>query len=146
MENPCYIFDIDGTIADLSHRLHHIQKMPKDWRAFFASCEDDEPIHHMCDLARLLALEVPVVFVSGRSDEIRDQTVDWLKEQRLWGGYLYMRKEGDHRPDNLVTAELLAELRADGWEPVMAFDDRDQVVNMWRENGIPCAQVAEGNF
>ena len=47
----CYIFDIDGTIADLSHRLPHIQKTPKDWTAFFASVADDVPIEHTIKLA-----------------------------------------------------------------------------------------------
>lgn len=144
--NDCYIFDIDGTIADLTHRLHHIQKSPKDWRAFFGDCFEDAPIHHMCDLARILSCEVPVVYVSGRSDEIRYETEEWLKQHRLWTGHLYMRTEGDHRPDNLVKSDLLAQMMADGWRPLMAFDDRNQVVNMWRENGIPCAQVAEGDF
>lgn len=59
---------------------------------------------------------------------------------------LYMRKEGDHRPDFKVKRDLLAALKADGYEPIMAFDDRDQVVEMWRAEGIPCAQVADGNF
>lgn len=40
----CYIFDIDGTIADLSHRLPHIQKEPKDWDAFFGCVADDAPM------------------------------------------------------------------------------------------------------
>ena len=52
----------------------------------------------------------------------------------------------NHRPDHQVKGELLDRLRADGWEPIMAFDDRNQVVRMWREKGIPCAQVADGDF
>jgi hypothetical protein len=59
---------------------------------------------------------------------------------------LYMRRRNDRRPDYIVKAELLDQLLADGYRPIMAFDDRDQVVKMWREKGVPCAQVAEGNF
>lgn len=142
----CYVFDIDGTIADLSHRLPFIQKTPKDWDGFFSACDDDAPIEHMCDLARLLVCETPVVYVSGRSDQVREQTEFWLKKNELWFGSLYMRQEGDHRPDYQIKAELLDQLTADGFEPIMAFDDRDQVVRMWRERGVPCAQVADGNF
>lgn len=142
----CYLFDIDGTVADLSHRLPHIQKTPKDWDSFFAECHLDEPIEHICAVARMLSSQYPVVFVSGRSDQCRKQTLDWLVGESLWDGYLYMRKEGDHRPDYQVKAELLAQLKADGLNPIMAFDDRNQVVEMWRANGIPCAQVADGNF
>lgn len=142
----CYIFDIDGTLADLSHRLPHIEKTPKDWRSFFAACPDDAPIKHIIILAQDIQHSGAfLVFVSGRSDEVREQTADWLAKQGL-RGMLYMRKEGDHRPDHQVKVELLAELRAAGHNPIMAFDDRNTVVKMWRELGIPCAQVADGDF
>jgi hypothetical protein len=57
-----------------------------------------------------------------------------------------MRRVGDRRPDYIVKAELLDQILRDGFSPSMAFDDRDQVVAMWRERGVPCAQVAPGNF
>lgn len=151
----CYIFDVDGTLADLSHRLHFIKpkldvqgNLPaKDWKLFFAACSDDKPITHVIELCRDLVPLAPVVFVSGRSDECRAATEAWLlKHVGTAGTYLFMRKEGDHRPDNVVKEELLIELRARGYQPVMAFDDRDQVVKMWRKLGVPCAQVADGNF
>ncbi len=143
----CYIFDIDGTIADLSHRLPHIQKTPKDWTAFFASVADDAPIEHTIKLAIDVALAgANIVYVSGRSDECREATEAWLKRHALPEGKVFMRKQGDHRPDHQVKVELLAELRAEGHNPVMAFDDRNGVVKMWRELGIPCAQVADGDF
>ncbi len=142
----CYIFDIDGTIADLSHRLHHIQKSPKDWTTFFAKCHDDAPITHIIELAQDLGDRADIIYVSGRSDESRDATVAWLKKHHLPEGPLYMRKAGDHRDDDILKAELLAELLADGYKPVMAFDDRNRVVKTWRTNGVPCAQVADGDF
>jgi phosphoglycolate phosphatase-like HAD superfamily hydrolase len=143
----CYIFDIDGTIADLSHRLPHIQKDPKDWDGFFAACKDDAPIQHTIKLAIDVALAgANIVYVSGRSDQCREATETWLREHALPEGRVYMRKAGDHRPDFKVKVELLEQLRAEGHSPVMAFDDRNSVVKMWRELGIPCAQVADGDF
>lgn len=142
-----YIFDIDGTIADLSHRLPHIQKEPKDWPSFFAAVPDDKPIHHIIKLAIDLELAgAAIVYVSGRSDECRKATETWLQQHALPDGRVFMRKAGDHRPDHQVKVELLEQLRAEGHKPVMAFDDRNQVVKMWRELGIPCAQVADGDF
>ncbi len=143
----CYLFDIDGTIADLSHRLHHIEKSPKDWDAFFAACAGDAPIPHIIELVRVLNdADQRVIFVSGRSDQCRADTEAWLDRHEIAGLPLYMRRAGDHRPDNLVKGELLDRILADGYEPVMAFDDRKQVVDMWRERGVPCAQVAPGDF
>jgi phosphoglycolate phosphatase-like HAD superfamily hydrolase len=144
----CYLFDLDGTLADLSHRLPLIQKDPKDWDAFFAACGDDAPISHIIGVAQALMTSGCLVFVSGRSDAVRPQTEAWLFKHGLGDGpgRLYMRKAGDHRPDNIVKGELLDQILAAGFRPVMAFEDRDQVVKMWRERGIPCAQVADGNF
>lgn len=143
----CFIFDIDGTIADISHRLPHIQQEPKNWREFFAACHADEPIRHVCEIVcRLAKTGAEIVFVTGRSDECREATVAWLRIRFGHSPSLYMRAAGDHRPEHIIKGELLDRLRADGYEPVMAFDDRDQAVRMWRERGIPCAQVAEGNF
>ena len=143
----CYIFDIDGTIADCSHRLHYIHPRPaKDWRAFFAACADDKPIEHMIVLMRALMLHWRVLLVSGRSDECREATKDWLFRHGVPYDSLYMRKAGDHRDDDILKSEMLDQILADGYRPIMAFDDRDRVVAMWRKRGIPCAQVAEGNF
>jgi phosphoglycolate phosphatase-like HAD superfamily hydrolase len=150
----CYIFDIDGTLADASHRMHFIQGPEKNWDAFFAACVDDKPHEHICELALQLSYlqDAWVIFVSGRSDQVRIQTRDWLFKYVYKTKYngdlirLYMRKHGDHRPDHVVKLELLEKLRNNGWRPIMAFDDRDQVVRMWRNAGVPCAQVAEGDF
>ena len=59
---------------------------------------------------------------------------------------LYMRKEGDFRPDAKVKEELLNQIRSDGYEPILAFEDRQRVVDMWRRNGIQCCQVAPGDY
>lgn len=153
---PCYIFDLDGTLADLTHRLHHIMTpgKPKDWDSFFDghTVLKDTPILHMVKLYELVRYgDGPwtyhkTIIVSGRSDVCRRATEDWLDLCDIKYDALYMRKAGDRRPDYLVKYDLLQQLKADGWDPIMAFDDRDQVVKMWRENGIPCAQVAPGDF
>lgn len=146
MTRRCYIFDLDGTLADLSHRLHLIQKDPKDWDAFFDACEDDTPIEHMCRLAYRLGLYDGIVIASGRSSRVRLKTENWFRRTNTFYDALYMRADGDHRPDDVVKLELLERIRAEGWDPIMAFEDRDRVVAMWRNAGIPCAQVAAGDF
>ena len=143
----CYIFDLDGTLADCSHRLPHIQKSPKDWDAFFAACIDDYPILHMVELAKDLEKSgAKIVYVTGRSDECRTATIEWMDRHDLPIGRLYMRDAGDHKDDDILKAEILRTLKEDGFTPIMAFDDRDRVVTAWRAHGVPCAQVAEGDF
>ncbi len=149
----CYLFDIDGTVANLAHRLHHIQKDPKDWDSFFDDVAGDTPITAVCMLLRCLHRDATynsgfgIVYASGRSDRTREATLGWLKMNALpYEAPLYMRKDGDHRPDYQVKKEILQNMRDDGYEPIMAFDDRNQVVAMWRDCGVPCAQVAPGDF
>jgi FMN phosphatase YigB (HAD superfamily) len=144
-----YIFDIDGTLADLSHRLHFITGEKKDWTGFFADCESDAPIPEVIQVARSLGHynKHKIVMITGRSDEIRDKTIIWLLDHNVPCDGLYMRKKGDHREDCVVKAELLDELVASGCPPIAGvFEDRQQVVGMYRARGLRVFQVAPGNF
>jgi hypothetical protein len=152
----CYIVDIDGTIADLLHREKYLEERPKNWDMFFRMAGDDLPFPHMRLLLTHLvagqsgiapANKTYIVYVSGRPERCRFDTVTWIHRHGFpTPNTLYMRADGDYRDDSIIKKELLDQLLADGYEPIMAFDDRDRVVKMWRENGIPCAQVREGNF
>jgi HAD superfamily, subfamily IIIB (Acid phosphatase) len=142
----CFLIDIDGTVANGDHRLHHIQKEPKAWDEYFLECGSDAPIMHMHAVVSALSTYFKIVYVSGRSDLVRQQTIDWLDLHGFPCDALYMRKQGDHKNDDVLKIELLAQVRADGFEPIMAFDDRNRVVEAWRAAGIPCAQVALGDF
>ena len=143
-----YVFDLDGTLADCTHRLHYIQGEEKNWDAFFLSCSKDTPIPHMIEVCdALFNAGHDIVIVSGRSDLVREETENWLRLHSISYDHLYMRSHGDHRPDDVVKADLFKAMQLEGVEcPVMAFDDRKRVVDFWRSVHIPCAQVAEGDF
>lgn len=143
---PCYIFDIDGTMANGDHRVHHIKKSPKDWKTYFALCAKDEPIEPVIDLIRKLSATTTIVYASGRAWQCRMDTKKWLERLRLDPTHLYMRKEGDFRNDDILKLEFLDQIIADGFTPLMVFDDRNRVVKAWRSRGLICAQVAEGDF
>jgi hypothetical protein len=141
------IFDIDGTLADCEHRRHWIKTKPKNYEAFHAGIPFDpviEPVAHV--MRTLTAAGNTIICCSGRMEKNRNDTEQWLLKQKLHPHALYMRPTDDMRPDDVIKEELLARIRADGFNPVMAFDDRQRVVDMWRRNGIICAQVAEGDF
>lgn len=143
-----YIFDIDGTLADLSHRLHFIQGEKKDWTGFFANCENDAAIPEIIQVARALGgFGHTIVYSTGRSEDIRALTENWIDEYNLPKGALFMRKAGDHREDNVVKSELLDSI-LDIYKRKIAgvFEDRQQVVDMYRARGLRVFQVAEGKF
>ena len=144
----CYVFDLDGTLADIQHRLHFIQKKPKNWEQFFAHIPFDTPIDHMVVLLmHLKSLKENIVFVTGRPERTRKNTIAWLNAWGIYDGEpIYMRHDNDRMKDDDVKFYLLHALRHDNWEPEMVFDDRDRVVAMWRRQDIPCLQVANGDF
>lgn len=153
-EKALYIFDLDGTLADCAHRKHYLDYKddPNRWRSFYAACDKDAPIQCVIDTMERLRRFADVWVFSGRSAEVREKTVEWLARHTSFMSNdletaLTMRDEGDHRPDDIVKREWLdGMLHDDRQRLVAAFDDRDRVVAMWRAAGVPCFQVAPGDF
>jgi predicted kinase len=138
------IFDIDGTLADTTHRLHHIKAKPPNWDAFFDACASDPLIEPIRELARVMASQnYKIILVSGRTDKVRSLTEAWLAEHGVPYHELHMRAEGDHRQDTVVKSQILDSLLADGNEIQWVIDDRPSVVAMWRERGLTCLQCRE---
>lgn len=145
----CIIVDIDGTISNSEHRLHHIKVKPKNWKLFFKESMNDpvyEDVHWLVNLLHETGNKI--LFVTARPENERENTIQWLHSTAgMEGKYekLYMRYPGDYRDDNIVKADILKDIRSDGYDPFLALDDRDHVVNMWREEGIFCFQVRNEN-
>lgn len=144
------ICDIDGTLADLSHRRKYVESTPKDWNSFFKEelVKRDSLIAPIKSVLYSLQKDNRILYVSGRREDLREVTVSWLRKYGLWfyPHVLKMRALNDRRPDTIVKAEILAELQEAGYSPWLAIDDRNSVVAMWREYGLTCLQVAEGDF
>jgi predicted kinase len=128
--------DIDGTIAHMGERS------PYDWH----KVGTDNPDKTIIDLLRHYNDHV-VILLSGRDSTCRQETVQWLSENRVPFHELYMRSEGDNRKDNIIKRELFDTYIRDNFVVDFVLDDRNQVVDMWRnELGLKVLQVAEGNF
>lgn len=141
------IFDMDGTLADIAHRRHHVATKPKNWAAFNAALGDDRPNEPIVALARILYRSgLKIIICSGRELVYWNQTVDWLSRHDVPWDHIYMRAAKDYRPDDVIKAELLAKIRTDGFAPLFVVDDRDRVVAMWRAAGLTCLQCAPGDF
>lgn len=148
------ICDLDGTLANCEHRVHHVQGKPKNWDAFYAGIRHDkvnEAVLQVVD--RFLCYGQPyfnILFCSGRPERCRKDTERWLEEEaRMWSPpetALLMRKDGDYRQDCIVKEELYNAHIKGRYEVLFVLDDRQQVVDMWRANGLTCFQVAPGQF
>lgn len=147
MDKKIICFDVDGTLADCSHRQIHVRQKPKRWDLFNKKMHLDTPHGDIIWLAQMLkSLGHTIIICSGRGDDYKDVTVDWLGKHGVQFDAIYMRKAKDSRADSIVKRELLDQIRIDFGEPFMVFDDRNQVVDMWRDAGVRCLQVAPGDF
>ena len=148
MTNKVIVFDVDGTLANINHRRHFVAMKPKNWKAFFANMEHDtvnEDVRYILETM----WEEPsnkIIICSGREIIHKPQTVRWFERNKIPYHDIYMRAEKDYRPDYQVKVELLQEIRNTYGNPYLWFDDRQQVVDAIRAQGVRVLQVDEGNF
>lgn len=155
---PLYIFDIDGTLALIEQRLHFLSNL-KDkerWNKFYAACVNDLPNKPVLEVLEALhASGTEIWFFSGRSEDVREETINWLHKYTSFSGWclknfperLTMRLSEDYTEDHILKEQWLhGMLEVDRNRLVGVFDDRKRVVDMWRANGVTCFQVAEGKF
>ena len=145
MMKQIVIVDIDGTIATPGARLKYLKGKP-DYEKFYASCFDDAPIQEMIDLVTILKSKYTIVYCTGRREQVRKLTADWLLKHNLPAGKLIMRPDGDKRHDVEVKPEQLSNQGILLQEIAFILEDRNSMVKKWRRLGLKCLQVAEGNF
>jgi hypothetical protein len=117
------VVDIDGVLADVRHRLHHVETSPKDWDGFFAAAPDDPLLERGRETVTRLAEVFDVVYLSGRPERCREDTLTWLDRHDLPRGEVLLRPSGDRRPARLVKVEALDRLSADRRVAVLVDDD-----------------------
>jgi hypothetical protein len=151
---PVTIFDLDGTIANIEHRVHHLEynkdaeKPKKDWKSFHAGIPDDTPYPEIVDLMREMSMrDHEIVILSGRGTESAVQTDDWLRKHQVPFDHIFMRDGGDYRPDNIVKREIYDRLVASGMpKPVLVVDDRPRVIAVWKELGLNVLEVHQEHW
>ena len=148
------ICDLDGTWSLLNGRN------PYD----ATTCDQDPPNLPVVECVKALYLQgYEILFTSGREDKYREPTVRHIAqhgvvrvlvnvndqpsyEERVIDYHLFMRASGDQRKDNVIKTELFDTHIRGKFNVVFCLDDRNQVVDNWREMGLCCMQVAPGNF
>jgi hypothetical protein len=134
------VFDLDGTLSDTRHRLHHIASAPKDWNAFFDAAGDDPPLEEGVALAREWAGRCDLGYVTGRPERCRAATLRWLEIHGLPAGRLWMRGAADRRPARVTKPELLRTL-ARGRTVAVVVDDDALVCDAYRRAGFPVVEA-----
>ncbi len=150
--NKTVIFDLDGTLALIDRRRNlSMIDGKRNWDIFFdpINIKWDDPNTPVVNMAQMLHLQgFKIVILSGRSARTQDATIDWLNEHNIPFDDLHMRptdKRSHFMPDNMLKQNWLFTTLKDD-DIFAVFDDRNQVVDMWRDNGLTVFQVADGNF
>lgn len=130
------MLDIDGVVADVRHRLHHLESTPKNWSAFFAGAATDPPLPEGVAVARELAAGHDIVWLTGRPERLRRVTTQWLRRHGLPVEPLHMRRNGDFRPARQTKLAVVRALAAEGTVAVVVDDD-PAVITALESAGIP---------
>jgi len=146
------VFDLDGTLANIDHRLPLIQCDRPDWDRFFRECVKDVPVWPVIEVARaMLMAGRNVVVVSARSKIVEKESIDWIYKAVFneWSplsskfgefSVSLLREAGDTTDDRILKK---AWLDSYGKHRILfVVDDRQKVVDMWRAEGLICLQCA----
>jgi hypothetical protein len=127
------VFDIDGVVADVRHRLHHLHR--HRWHRFFDAAHTDPLLSEGARLVADLAREHEIVWLTGRPDWLRQITADWLVQHSLPGTELHMRPDGDYRPARVYKLAVLKRLAPR--EIAALVDDDAEVIDAAMRAGYP---------
>jgi hypothetical protein len=145
------IFDLDGTLADISVR-RKLSTKPNgkmNWDTFFNpdNIKLDVPNDPVVKMAQLFAKDgFNIIIFSGRSDKTKRTTLDWLTHNKVPFNKLVMRDKDRHfMPDDQLKKQFL-DNHSNIDDIFLVVDDRKKVVDMWRSLGLNVFQVDDGNF
>ena len=152
MNKNTVIFDLDGTLADITARKELATKSngKLDWDVFHdpSNIKLDVPNEPVVKMAQMFTENgFTIIIFSGRSDKTKFTTRSWLSNNRVPFQKLIMRdsKISNYTPDDVLKKDMLDKY-ADINDVFLVVDDRNKVVDMWRSLGLTVFQVADGNF
>lgn len=146
-KRKCIIVDLDGTLADCNHRVHHVQKDPKDWKSFNELMGEDG-LNEWCStlITSMSNSGVSIILLTGRGEDFREETQKWLLSHNISYEKLIMRKAQDERDDYIIKREAFLDFIKPHYETLFVVEDRLSVVEMWRKEEVTCLQCDWGNF
>lgn len=139
------IIDLDGTLANITNRQHHLQAK-KDWKSFFEGIPNDQ-INSWCQtIIEKFRNDHKILIVTGRPQDYETTTIAWLNSFGVKYDEIFFRKSGDHRSDDIVKKEIYDAKILPLYNVLFVVDDRKRVVDMWRKQGLVCLQCDVGDF
>jgi hypothetical protein len=142
------IVDLDNTLSNCNHRIHHMKGKKKNYFAFMAGIGDDK-LNEWCAVLVKAMYEMgyDIIYLTGRDEPYRQASELWLLFNSPVQDYLLlMRKAKDHRKDFVVKKEIYEQEVAPFYDVLFALDDRAHIAKMWRSIGLPCLHCDEDDI
>jgi len=145
------LVDLDGTLANIDHRLHFVKQAKPDWDAFYNACDEDTPNEWCVKLIYAMQnVGCRILIVSARSKVVEEKTKSWLSkhlgmmvdlDRRIvnYDELIMLREVGDYTPDVDLKMRWLA--TQDKERILFVVDDRKRLVDAWRREGLVCLQA-----
>ena len=144
---PAAIVDIDGVLADASHRQWHLDGAVRDWDGFFAAAVDDALLADHADMVRRLDGDLQVVLLTARPFRLRRLTLEWLAHHGVRWDLLALRGPAQDMTHSVrFKRGALALLRSWGFAPAFALEDDPRIVEMYASEALPCVYIHSGYY
>jgi hypothetical protein len=138
-----YIFDVDGTLANVDPYLHLVRGSNRDYNAFHKASIDALPNIEVVEMLNdAVADKFAVLIVTSRKEKYRGLTSLWLERNNLRSHALFMRADDDNRPDYEAKKDMLDKI-TEHWDVFHAVDDNPNVIRLWEDNGIPTTKIGD---
>jgi hypothetical protein len=138
------ICDLDGTLANIDHRRKYVEKKQgRDWKKFFLEMSFDTANQWCKMLLEQMSLRFDVIICTGRPEQFRRETEDWLNVNQIPYKKLLMRPNEDNRPDDELKSDLYEKYLEPLYQIIFVVEDRQSAVDMWRKKGLTCLQCSK---
>ena len=145
----CVVVDLDGTLCNVEHRVHHAAN--KDWDLFHSGLSDDTVNESVAMIINNLPHSIKLIACTGRNERYRNQTIEWLLKNDIIFDEILMRPNDNFSPDYVLKIKMIVDF-FDGnidiakEQIICCLDDRDKVVEAFREAGFNCWQVKNESY
>lgn len=142
--NPAILIDLDGTLVDCSHRIHHFHN--KEYDDFFNKIPLDIPNSWCLEVIDSFKATHKILLITARPLKTTLLTRSWLVRHGIYHDQLFITSSGMFISDDEIKRRMYKDRVAPFYKVSFVIDDRSHVVKMWRDLGLVCLQCAEGNY
>ena len=137
LQNRLAIFDLDGTLVDVTNIRHYVEGKKKNFDLFHKESINCPPNEKVLFLNRTLATtqDIYIAIFTGREEKYRGLSEQWLDDNKVSYHCLLMRQDNDFRSNVTIKNELFENFKFN-YLPYLAIDDTPELRKLWGQVGF----------